>query len=93
MQRSLCKPVNPVNGLAADGINIFPIPTSVDACLAAAPATANGLVAGQYMAPVFEFIFPENVKAGDPIIPNDLWHLPFLRNGEASTPALVPQPW
>jgi hypothetical protein len=92
MQRSLCKPVNPVNGLTADG-NIFPILTSVDACLAAAPATANGLVAGQYLAPVFEFIFPENVKAGDPIIPNDLWHLPFLRNGEASTPALAPQPW
>lgn len=95
MQRSLCRPVNPVNGLAADGVNILPIATSVDACLAAAVAApvANGLVAGQYMAPVFEFIFPENVKAGDPIIPNDFWHLPFLRNGEGSTPALSPQPW
>jgi hypothetical protein len=93
MQRSLCRPVNPVNQRAPDQQNILPIATSVDSCLAAAPVTANNLVAGQYLAPVFEFIFPENVKAGDPIIPNDLWHLPFLRNGEAGTPALSPQPW
>ena len=61
------------------------------------PATqvANGLEAGQYIAPVFEYIFPENVKPGDPIVPNDLWHLPFLRNGEGAggVGPLTPAPW
>lgn len=93
MQRSLCSPVNAVNLAAPDGVNIKAGWTAVDACLAAAPVVANGLIAGQYFAPVFEFIFPENVKAGDPIIPNDFWHLPFLRNGESGNPALTPQPF
>ena len=88
MARSLCTPTAAVN----NG------PGLVDACLATAslPANrvANGLVAGQYLAPVFEYIFPENVKPGDPIIPNDIWHLPFLRSGETNgTPALNPLPW
>lgn len=88
MSRSLCTPAAAVN----NG------PGLVDACLATAslPANkvANGLVAGQYLAPVFEYIFPENVKPGDPIIPNDIWHLPFLRFGETNgTPALNPLPW
>ncbi|RKS19834.1 hypothetical protein BJ917_3716 [Pseudomonas sp. WPR_5_2] len=70
----------------------------VDNCLKSQPAVANGLIAGQYVAPVFEFIFPENVKPGDPVVPNDFWHLPFIRNGEGSaTPAgagpLAPTPW
>lgn len=74
----------------------------LDACInaayaraAAAPAlNANGLAAGQYLAPVFEYIFPENVRPGDPIVPNDLWHLPFLRNGEGpSAGPLLPAPW
>ena len=46
---------------------------------------ANGLKAGQYSAPTFEFIFPENVKPGDLVVPYDLWHLPFLRYGEGAT--------
>ena len=88
MQRSLCTPAAAVN----NG------PGLVDACLAAAsqPAklVANGLVAGQYLAPNFNFIFPENVKQGDIPIPNDIWHLPFIRFGENNgTPALTPQPW
>jgi hypothetical protein len=50
------------------------------------------------VAPVFEFIFPEGVKPGDPVVPNDFWHLPFIRNGEGvSTPTgvgpLDPTPW
>src|SRR3954467_7481400 len=70
----------------------------LDACLNNAPKVANGLVAGQYYAPTFEFIFPENVMAGDPIVPFDLWHLPFLRYGEGGqTPTgvgpLQPTPW
>jgi hypothetical protein len=74
----------------------------LDACLANAPVVANGLVAGQYYAPTFQFIFPENVKPGDAPVPNDLWHLPFLRFGEGATTAsavgpsvgaLIPAPW
>ena len=85
MARSLCTPKAAVNG--GSGL--------VDACLATATANkvANGLVAGQYLAPIFEFIFPENVKQGDITVPNDVWHLPFLRFGETGTPALSPQPW
>jgi hypothetical protein len=75
---------------------------ALDACFKSAPTVANGLVAGQYVAPVFEFIFPENVKPGDAIVPNDLWHLGFLRFGEGSTTQsdvgpsvgpLTPAPW
>ena len=88
IQRSLCTPAAAVN----NG------PGLVDACLAAASQkanlVANGLVAGQYLAPNFEFIFPENVKQGDIPIPYDIWHLPFIRFGETNgTPALTPQPW
>ena len=43
---------------------------------------ANGLFSGQYMAPVTEYIFPENTLAGNPIIPNNFWHMGFLAYGE-----------
>jgi len=79
---------------------------ALDACFdnGALPANtvANGLESGQYFAPVFEYIFPENVKPGDALVPNDLWHLPALALGEGSTtpssvgPAvgpLEPAPW
>ena len=89
VQRSLCTPAAaaaaPLNG-----------PGSIDACLKTANLTtvANGFVAGQYLAPNFEFIFPENVKQGDIPIPYDIWHLPFIRFGEINGPqALIPQPW
>ncbi|MCX7079034.1 MAG: hypothetical protein NTV76_06745, partial [Pseudomonas sp.] len=88
MVRSLCAPTATASQ------------TVVDSCLqnASKLPVANGLIAGQYMAPVFNFIFPENTKPGDPIVPNDFWHLPFVRNGEgASTPTgvgpLEPTPW
>ncbi|MFM2067254.1 MAG: hypothetical protein RLZZ584_2163 [Pseudomonadota bacterium] len=42
---------------------------------------ANGLVAGQYRAPNFEFIFPENTLAGDPTVPGNFQDLPFLYCG------------
>jgi len=72
--------------------------SALDDCLAHAPKVANGLVAGQYYAPTFEFIFPEGVRPGDPLVPFDLWHLPFLRYGEgADMPGgvgpLEPTPW
>ena len=96
-QRSLCVPQAPVNDAAGN-----PVLTALDTCLNAAATSANGLLAGEYTAPTFEFIFPENVKPGDPLVPFDLWHLPFIRFGEGagtasavgpSVGALEPAPW
>ena len=42
---------------------------------------ANGLGSGQYRLPNFDFIFPENHKLGDPIIPANLQDMPFLALG------------
>jgi hypothetical protein len=42
---------------------------------------ANGLIAGQYRAPNFEFIFAENTLAGDPTVPGNFQDLPFLYCG------------
>ena len=99
-QRSLCVPT-PVDP-AVTTIN----QAALDTCFSGARRVANGLKAGQYQAPVFEYIFPENVMPGDLPVPNDLWHLPFLRthtevggtnlvNGEGAghTGALIPSPW
>jgi hypothetical protein len=83
--RSLCKPGTPDVSTGHS--------STVDSCLASAPVFANGLVAGQYAAPVFEYIFPEGVKPGDLTVPNDFWHLPFLRYGDGSVGALTPAPW
>jgi hypothetical protein len=96
-QRSLCVPQAPV-----DDANGVPVLTALDTCLNSAAKSANGLMAGEYTAPTFAFIFPENVKPGDPLVPFDFWHLPFLRYGEgASTSSpigpgvgpLEPAPW
>ncbi len=99
--RSKCVPQAPVN----DAVTGKPVLTALDTCLNLNDATnqvANGLVAGEYTAPTFEFIFPENVKPGDTLIPFDLWHLPFIVNGEGATTApavtpgvgpLEPAPW
>ncbi|MCX7106833.1 MAG: hypothetical protein NTV66_04540 [Methylococcales bacterium] len=66
---------------------------------------ANGLVAGQYNAPNFEYIFPENLFLGDPVLPNNFQDLAFLAcgSGPLTTPsagsnppivaALDPAPW
>jgi hypothetical protein len=87
--RSLCMPT-PVNTTATT-IN----QAALDSCFKNAPTKANGLQPGQYIAPVFEYIFPENVKPGDVIVPIDLYHLPFVVNGEGgnNAGALVPGPW
>jgi K319-like protein len=42
---------------------------------------ANGLGSGQYRLPNFDFIFPENHKLGDPIIPSNFQDMPFLAQG------------
>jgi hypothetical protein len=87
--RSLCAPLPKTDGTA--GVD----QAALDTCLNNAPTTANGLVAGEYTAPTFEFIFPENVMPGDGVVPNDLWHLPFIRNGEGpgNPGPLEPAPW
>ncbi len=57
---------------------------------------ANGLAAGRYQAPNFDFIFPENVQVGDSVVPNNLWVLGFLSNGEGGPNGqgpLYPAPW
>ena len=52
-----------------------------------------------YTAPMFDFLFPENIRVGDLVVPNDLWHLGFLRFGEGPNPItpavgpLRPSPW
>lgn len=92
--RSLCDPAN-INGTAPlIGIGGAPVsPISMVPCLKRAPA-ANGLFTGQYEAPEFTFIFPENVVAGDPVVPYNLWSFGFLVNGEGpGTGPLIPTPW
>jgi hypothetical protein len=43
--------------------------------------TLNGLTAGQYQAPNFEFILPENRGIGSPMVPANFEGMPFLVDG------------
>ncbi|HEX7623242.1 MAG TPA: PKD domain-containing protein, partial [Anaeromyxobacteraceae bacterium] len=43
--------------------------------------TKNGLLAGQYAAPITEYLFPENGATGTPLVPNNFGSFPFLVNG------------
>jgi K319-like protein len=43
--------------------------------------TKNGILAGQYQAPITEFLFPENGSAGTPVVANNFESMPFLVNG------------
>lgn len=66
---------------------------------------ANGLAAGQYNAPNFEFVFAENLFLGDPVLPNNFQDLAFLACGSGplttvtagNNPPIVepldPPPW
>jgi hypothetical protein len=82
------------------------VPTKT--CASALPFVANGIQAGQFRAPNFEFIFPEAVRTGDPMVPSNFQDLYFLYcgsgqlglptfdNGQFSTPIippLDPSPW
>ena len=71
-----------------------------------APQTyANGLIAGQYHAPNFEFIFPENTILGTAVVPGNFQDFVFLfcGSGPLATPTagttppltgqLDPAPW
>jgi K319-like protein len=42
---------------------------------------ANGIVTGRFLLPNFEFIFPENHRVGDPLLPFNFQDLPFLAQG------------
>jgi hypothetical protein len=49
---------------------------------AASPVISNnGLITGQYNAPIFEFLFPENLGIGNPPVPLNFQDFPFLVNG------------
>jgi hypothetical protein len=99
--RTTCTPNAPVGNNKSDAnpTSSANATTAVDNCFNALPPLANGLQAGQYTAPMFDFIFPENVQPGAPIVPNDFWHLGFLRYGEGANPItptvgpLTPAPW
>jgi hypothetical protein len=63
---------------------------------AVSPTAANGIVYGQFRAPIFEYIFPENIP-GTAIVPNNFNTIAFLAQGgvTSSTGTLVGQlnPW
>jgi hypothetical protein len=100
VQRTLCLPqmsqVTTTAGVTYDATSTYGTTPQINGttdCLQSKPA-ANGLFAGEYTAPVFEYIFPENVQPGDATVPNDLWNLGFLMNGEGpGTGRLSPTPW
>ena len=98
--RSTCDPGN-INGLAAPlggvdalaGATAGPQTTPLVPCLDRAVA-ANGLRTGQFLAPMFDFIFPENLSLGDRQVPNNFWALGFLTTREGpGTGPLQPPPW
>ena len=55
--------------------------SQIDKVLPTAKTYANGLIAGQYHAPNFEYIFPENLVLGGPPVAYPLESFPFLVNG------------
>ena len=59
-------------------------------------AYANGIIAGQYHAPILEYIFPENIP-GTPIVANNFNTIDFLAKGgytsSAGTLVGVLNPW
>jgi len=49
----------------------------------------NGLITGQYAAPIFDFLGPENLGIGSPPVPMNFQDFPFLVNGTfAALPGL-----
>lgn len=60
----------------------LPAPTS--------PLFANGLLAGTYQAPVYEYIWPENLSVGGATVPANLQDLSFLYcgSGPLKTPSI-----
>jgi hypothetical protein len=51
------------------------------------PGTPNGILAGYYTAPNFEFIFAEALGVGNAQVPNNFLDFPFLTSGSGPYPA------
>ncbi len=49
--------------------------------------TPNGIFAGMYIAPNFDFLFPENLGIGNPPVPNNFQDFPFLTSGSGPYPS------
>jgi hypothetical protein len=59
---------------------------------AAVTPAANGLLAGQYHAPIAEYLFPENAGVGTPIVANNFETFPFLAKGSGPWAGGGPSP-
>lgn len=70
--------VRAVIGASADGTKA---PAFVAPITAASPTTANGIVYGQYHAPIADYIFPEQLPGMAPIPENNFNTMPFLAAG------------
>ena len=104
VSRTACQ-TNPPSPQLQTRCMIDPSATPDPTGIVATPlVTQNGLLAGQYLLPNFEFIFAENLGFGDPLIPANLQDLPFLFCGSGpldgpSNPTspivgqLYPAPW
>lgn len=84
------KPLSDKNCAAPPAGTFLPATREMQAAIESAPGsgvpaapvvTKNDLLAGQYIAPIFEFLFPENAGAGTPIVPNNFEGMPFLALG------------
>lgn len=51
---------------------------------------ANGIVAGQYVAPVMTFLPPENLEVSDSPVPLNVQDIPFLAAGSGPWPGFAP---
>jgi hypothetical protein len=95
-------PVRELRVVSRNMCSDFSLPCAMPA---SARTYANGLIAGQYHAPNFEYVFPEALILGDPVLPANLQDLPFLYcgSGPLGTPTggdngplvrqLDPAPW
>jgi hypothetical protein len=57
------------NGVYVDPVTLAPIPV------------CNGLIAGQFQLPMFDFITPEHTVQGSPQYPGNFQNLGFLHDG------------
>lgn len=82
MGRWRFRPPGKVISMPAAGTFLPPTREMRAVIIGATPVnTTNGLAAGQYQAPIFEFLFPENAGVGTPVVPNNFEDFPFLATG------------
>jgi hypothetical protein len=107
VSRTMCQP-NGVNAVLTPQLQTIchMDPLATPALIASQASTtpqANGLIPGQYTLPVFEFVFPENLNFGTPLVSDNFQDFPFLFcgsgpiNGPGSGTSVVgqldPAPW